>query len=30
VEILEGVATGDLVITTPGGLADGAAVRVAE
>jgi len=30
VEIVEGVATGDLVITTPGGLADGAAVRVAE
>ena len=30
VEILEGVSTGDVVITTPGGLADGAAVRVAE
>jgi RND family efflux transporter MFP subunit len=30
VEILEGVATGDLVITTPGGLADGMPVRVAE
>lgn len=30
VEILEGVATGDLVITAPGGLADGVSVRVAE
>jgi RND family efflux transporter MFP subunit len=30
VEILEGVATGDIVITAPGGLADGAPVRVAE
>jgi RND family efflux transporter MFP subunit len=30
VEILEGVAIGDMVITTPGGLADGASVRVAE
>ena len=30
VEILEGVASGDLVITPPGGLADGAAVRVTE
>jgi RND family efflux transporter MFP subunit len=30
VEILEGVATGDVVITAPGGLADGAPVRVAE
>jgi RND family efflux transporter MFP subunit len=30
VEILEGVATGDLVITNPGGLADGASVRVAQ
>ena len=30
VEILEGVAPGDLVITAPGGLADGAAVRVAQ
>jgi RND family efflux transporter MFP subunit len=29
VEILDGVATGDLVITNPGGLADGASVRVA-
>jgi len=29
VEILDGVATGDLVITNPGGLADGALVRVA-
>jgi RND family efflux transporter MFP subunit len=29
VEILEGVTAGDLVIITPGGLADGAAVRVA-
>jgi RND family efflux transporter MFP subunit len=29
VEILEGVTTGDLVITNPGGLADGARVRVA-
>ena len=28
-KILEGVAAGDLVITAPGGLADGAAVRVA-
>ena len=30
VEIIEGVASGDLVITTPGGLAEGATVRVAE
>jgi membrane fusion protein (multidrug efflux system) len=30
VEILEGIASGDLVITAPGGLADGAAVRVTE
>ena len=30
VEILEGVTSGDLVITSPGGLADGAAVRVTE
>jgi RND family efflux transporter MFP subunit len=30
VEILEGLAPGDLVILTPGGLAQGAAVRVAE
>jgi RND family efflux transporter MFP subunit len=30
VEILEGVASGDLVITSPNGLADGAAVRVSE
>jgi multidrug efflux pump subunit AcrA (membrane-fusion protein) len=30
VEILEGVTTGDVVITAPGGLADGAAVRIAE
>jgi RND family efflux transporter MFP subunit len=30
VEILEGVATGDLVITTPGGLAQGAVVRITE
>ena len=30
VEILEGISTGDLVITTPGGLAQGAAVRVTE
>jgi RND family efflux transporter MFP subunit len=30
VEILDGVNTGDVVITTPGGLADGASVRVAE
>ena len=30
VEILEGVSTGDLVITAPGGLADGAAVRASE
>jgi RND family efflux transporter MFP subunit len=29
VEILDGVAAGDLVITNPGGLADGAPVRVA-
>jgi RND family efflux transporter MFP subunit len=29
VEILDGVETGDLVITNPGGLADGASVRVA-
>jgi RND family efflux transporter MFP subunit len=28
VEIVEGIAAGDLVITTPGGLAEGAAVRV--
>jgi RND family efflux transporter MFP subunit len=30
VEILEGVSLGDLVITAPGGLADGAAVRVTQ
>ena len=30
VEIVEGVTSGDLVITSPGGLADGAAVRVTE
>jgi RND family efflux transporter MFP subunit len=30
VEILEGVTIGDVVITAPGGLADGAAVRIAE
>jgi RND family efflux transporter MFP subunit len=30
VEILEGVTPGDVVITTPGGLADGATVRVSE
>jgi RND family efflux transporter MFP subunit len=30
VEILEGVASGDLVISAPGGLADGAAVLVTE
>jgi multidrug efflux pump subunit AcrA (membrane-fusion protein) len=30
VEIVEGVTTGDLVVTNPGGLADGARVRVAE
>ena len=30
VEILEGVAPGDVVITTPGGLAEGAVVRVSE
>jgi RND family efflux transporter MFP subunit len=30
VEIVEGVAAGELVIVNPGGLADGAAVRVAE
>jgi multidrug efflux pump subunit AcrA (membrane-fusion protein) len=29
VEVLEGVEPGDLVITGPGGLADGTAVRVA-
>lgn len=29
IEVLEGVETGDLVVTVPGGLADGAAVRVA-
>ena len=29
IEVLEGVATGDLVVTVPGGLADGAAVRIA-
>jgi RND family efflux transporter MFP subunit len=30
IEIVEGVDTGDLVITSPGGLAEGATVRVAE
>ena len=30
VEIVEGVTTGDLVITSPGGLADGVAVRVSQ
>ena len=30
VEILDGVSNGDLVVTTPGGLAEGAAVRVSE
>jgi multidrug efflux pump subunit AcrA (membrane-fusion protein) len=30
VEIIEGLQAGDLVIVSPGGLADGAAVRVAE
>jgi multidrug efflux pump subunit AcrA (membrane-fusion protein) len=30
VEILDGVTTGDIVITAPGGLADGASVRIAE
>jgi RND family efflux transporter MFP subunit len=30
IEILEGVSTGDVVIVSPGGLADGAVVRVAE
>ena len=30
IEILEGVTTGDVVITAPGGLADGATVRIAE
>jgi RND family efflux transporter MFP subunit len=30
VEVIEGVDPGDLVITVPGGLADGAAVRVSE
>jgi RND family efflux transporter MFP subunit len=30
VEIIEGVTAGDLVVTNPGGLADGATVRVAE
>jgi RND family efflux transporter MFP subunit len=30
VEILEGVSPGDVIITTPGGLAEGAVVRVAE
>jgi RND family efflux transporter MFP subunit len=29
VEVIEGIASGDLVISAPGGLADGAAVRVA-
>lgn len=29
IEVLEGVESGDLVVTAPGGLADGAAVRVA-
>jgi membrane fusion protein, multidrug efflux system len=28
VELLEGVAAGDIVITTPGGLADGSLVSV--
>jgi RND family efflux transporter MFP subunit len=30
IEILEGVTPGDLVITSPGGLADGAMVRIAQ
>jgi RND family efflux transporter MFP subunit len=30
VEVIEGIASGDLVISAPGGLADGAAVRVAQ
>jgi RND family efflux transporter MFP subunit len=30
IEILEGVAPGDVVVTTPGGLADGTVVRVSE
>jgi RND family efflux transporter MFP subunit len=30
IEVVEGVQSGDLVIVTPGGLADGAPVRVAE
>ena len=30
VEVLEGAASGDMVITSPGGLADGVAVRVSE
>ena len=30
VEILEGVSPGELVITTPGGLAEGTAVRVTQ
>ena len=30
IEVLEGVESGDLVIVTPGGLADGVAVRVTE
>jgi RND family efflux transporter MFP subunit len=30
IEIVEGVTTGDLVITNPGGLADGANVRIAQ
>ena len=29
IEVLEGLETGDVVVTAPGGLADGAAVRVA-
>ena len=30
IEVLDGVESGELVIVTPGGLADGAAIRVAE
>jgi HlyD family secretion protein len=30
IEILQGVTPGDLVITSPGGLADGAMVRIAQ